>query len=292
MFNIETHIKAGSVQEAISLLMENPNARLIAGGTDVLIKLREGKPAFRHLVDIHGLAELNGIEKLPDNTLVIGSGTTFTQAIESDLIQTHIPILTDAAGSVGGPQIRNVATIGGNICNGVTSADSASPLFSLNALLSLQGPDGTRHLPIADFYKGPGRVDLGPGEILTAIRIRPEDYEQAFGYYYKYAMRNAMDIATIGCAVCLKTSGGTLTDYRLAFGVAGPVPIRCREAEKAVKGHPLTPALLEKIAATVVRDVNPRTSWRASKEFRLNIITELSKRATKEALMRAGEELS
>lgn len=291
MFDISSHKKAGSVKEAISLLKENPDAKLIAGGTDVLIKLREGKKQFSHLVDIHGLKELNFIKKDGDNTIVIGSGTVFSQVIESDIINTHIPMLVDAAQSVGGPQIRNIATIGGNICNGVTSADSASPLFALNAVVSVKGSKGSRDIPIADFYLGPGKVDLKHGDVLTAIKISSENHDHAFGCYYKYAMRNAMDIATIGCAVNLKTKNGRLQDYRIAFGVAGPVPMRCPRAENMARGQALSSRLIEDISQAVTKEVTPRTSWRASREFRLNIITELAKRATIKALKRAGEEL-
>jgi xanthine dehydrogenase FAD-binding subunit len=262
MFDISSHKKAGSVKEAISLLTENPDAKLIAGGTDVLIKLREGKKQFSHLVDIHGLKELNFIKKDGDNTIVIGSSTVFSQVI-----------------------------VGGNICNGVTSADSASPLFALNAVLSVQGSEGARDIPIADFYLGPGKVDLKHGEVLTAIKIFSENHDHAFGCYYKYAMRNAMDIATIGCAVNLKIKNGRLQDYRIAFGVAGPVPMRCPRAENMARGQALSSRLIEEISQAVTKEVTPRTSWRASREFRLNIITELAKRATIKALKRAGEEL-
>lgn len=292
MFDIKACHKARSVDEAIGLLATHHNTRLLAGGTDILIKLRHGKAGFDELVDIHGLPELRYIRQDDAGNILIGSGTVFADIIESKLLQDRIPMLCDAAQSVGGPQIRNVATIGGNICNGVTSADSAPGLFALNAVLQIQGIGGLREVPIEKFYLGPGEVDLQRSDVVTAIKITPENYKGAFGYYYKYAMRDAMDIATIGCAVTLKTAADTITDYRIAYGVAGPVPIRCPQTEKAVAGQKITPALLEMIAETVVGDVNPRTSWRASKEFRLNIIAELSQRATRQALDRASQGIS
>ncbi len=291
MFDLKTHIKANSVDDAIALLMKNPNARLVAGGTDVLIRLREGKQEFSDLVDIHGLKELRFIRLDDEKNLLIGSGAVFTDIIESDTIKTYIPMLCEAAQSIGGPQIRNIATIGGNICNGVTSADSASSLFALNASVVIKGDKKIREIPISDFYLGPGRVDLRKGEVLTTIKISPENYEGSFGYYYKYAMRNAMDIATIGCAVSLKTKDHKLTDFRIAYGVAGPVPIRCPNTENAVINKTVSKMLLEEISHTIESDVSPRTSWRASREFRMNLIKELSKRATKEALKRAGEDV-
>jgi len=291
MFDIKKHIKANSVDHAIALLQENPDARLIAGGTDVLIKLRDGKSGFSELVDIHGLEELKVIRRDKKNNILIGSGATFMDIIQSDIIKNHLPMLCEAASSVGGPQVRNVATIGGNVCNGVTSADSASSLFALNAILEIRGKGLTRQTPVSKFYLGPGKVDLKKGEILTAFKITPENYQGYFGNFYKYAMRDAMDIATIGCAVSLKTKNHILTDFRIAFGVAGPVPLRCPKTENAVMNQKVSENLLDEISQTIETDVSPRTSWRASREFRMNLIKELSKRATKEALTRAGEEV-
>lgn len=272
-------------------MIENPKAKLIAGGTDVLIKLRDGRPGFSELVDIHDLKELKEIRMDTKNNILIGSGAAFTDIIQSDIIKKYLPMLCEAAQSVGGPQIRNVATIGGNVCNGVTSADSAPGLFALNAVLEIRGKETTRQIPIADFYLGPGKVDLKKGEILTFFKITPENYQGYCGYYYKYAMRDAMDIATISCAVSLKTKKHLLVDFRIAYGVAGPVPIRCPKTEKTVMNKKVGKSLLDDISRIIETDVNPRTSWRASREFRMNIIKELSKRATKEALIRAGEEV-
>lgn len=291
MFDLKKHLMANSVDHAIELLAANPESRLIAGGTDVLIKLRHGKPGFSELVDIHGLEELRYIKLDTDGNILIGSGTHFTDIIDSKLLQEKIPMLCDAAESIGGPQVRNVATIGGNICNGVTSADSGPGLFALNTILQIKGVNGIREIPIEEFYLGPGRVDLQQGDILTAFKITFENYNHYSGYYYKYAMRDAMDIATIGCAVSLKVEAKKIIDYRIAYGVAGPVPIRCPGVESAVAGQEVSADLIDLIANKVAGDVNPRTSWRASKEFRMNIIEELACRATKKAIQRAGEEV-
>lgn len=288
MFHIKSYEKAKSIDHAISLLKENEKARPLAGGTDVLIRLREGKKSFQHLVDIHDLKELEQRRIREDGTLRIGSGVTFTQAIQSDLVNRQIPILAEAAATVGGPQVRNVATIGGNICNGVTSADSAPALMCLNAILQLEGPSGKRLVHISDFYLGPGKVDLKQDEILTAFLIRAEEFEETAGTYTKYAMRNAMDIATIGCAALCRLDGNHLDDLRLSFGVAAPTPIRCESTEKAVKGQTISQTLIRDIENLVQNDVTPRTSWRATQEFRRQIIKELAGRVVAEAIKRAG----
>ncbi|MCK5342338.1 MAG: xanthine dehydrogenase FAD-binding subunit XdhB, partial [Candidatus Heimdallarchaeota archaeon] len=269
MFQFKSCDKAGTVREAIALLQKIPDARIISGGTDVLIKLHEGKKGYEHLVDIHDIEELKQISINKNGNIVIGSGASFVRISESPIIKKHINVLSVAVSTIGGPQVRNMATIGGNICNGVTSADSASTLFALNAVLNIEGADGKRDIPIGDFYLGPGKVDLKSHEILISISITPDNYKGYNGHFYKYAMRNAMDIATIGCSSVCKVENGCLIDLRLAFGVAGPVPLRCTSTEKMAAGEKIDSELLNKIADNVRNDVNPRTSWRASKEFRL-----------------------
>ena len=288
MFQFKNCEKADTVSEAIALLQRIPDARIIAGGTDVLIKLHEGKKGYENLVDIHGIEELKQISINKNGDIVIGSGVSFIKITESLIIKEHINVLSIAVSSIGGPQVRNMATIGGNVCNGVTSADSASTLFALNAVMNIEGADGKRDIPIADFYLGPGKVDLKSHEILVSITITPDNYVGYGGHFYKYAMRNAMDIATIGCSSVCKVEGGRLIDLRLAFGVAGPVPLRCTSTEELATGEEINSQLLDKIADNVQNDVNPRTSWRASKEFRLQIITELARRVTVQAIEEAG----
>jgi len=288
MFNFKSYAKAGSIQEAIQLLEQNPEAHLIAGGTDMLVKLHKGKAQFDHLIDIHDIAELNFITKNDDGDIVIGPLSCFAHVAESALIRKHIPVLSEAILTIGGPQVRNMATIGGNLCNGVPSADSATPLVALNAVVTIEGEDGPRQMPLESFFVGPSRVALEQHEILTAITVTHDNYADYYGHFHKYAMRGAMDISTIGCSAVCKIEDGTLQDLRLAFGVAAPVPIRCKETEAKVRGRKITPELLTDIAKAVTADVRPRTSWRAAKEFRLQIITTLARRVVEQAILNAG----
>lgn len=294
MYDVAKITIAHSIPEALEALEQNPDAVLIAGGSDVLIKIREGRLAGCSLVSIHGIEAMKGISMEADGTIVIKPGTSFTGVTNDPIIQKHLPMLGAAVDQVGGPQVRHIGTIGGNVCNGVTSADSASTLFTLNAVLELTGKSGTRTLPIADFYKGAGKVDLAHGELLTAIRITKENYEGFGGHYIKYAQRDAMDIATLGCAVSVKLNSAkdSIEDVRLAFGVAAPTPIRCPLAENAIKGQKLSEELYKVFGAQAVQEVNPRTSWRASKEFRLQLVKELSGRALKQAVLFAGGEIN
>ena len=290
MYDIEKIHEAASVAEAVELLNAHPAAKIIAGGSDVLIKIREGKMAGCELVSIFGIDELKGVKLEADGTIVIGPVTSFSNITKDPIIQKYIPVLGAAVDQVGGPQIRNIGTIGGNISNGVTSADSASTLFALDAKLEITGPSGIRKVAIQDYYTGPGKVDLKTGELLTAIRIEKPSYEGFSGHYIKYAMRNAMDIATLACVatVRLNAAKDAIEEMHLALGVAGPIPMRCPNTENAVKGKKIDQSLFELVGKTVLTEVNPRTSWRASKEFRLQLVEELSKRALKQAIIFAG----
>ena len=295
MYDMKALYQAASVEEAVALRLEHPEAQIIAGGSDVLVQMREGKRAGAELISIYGIDALRGVSMEPDGTLRIGSLTSFSHITRDPLIQKYINVLGEAVDQVGGPQIRNIGTIGGNTCNGVTSADSASTLHAWDAAIELTGKNGVRRLPIHDFYIKAGKVDIRAedGEIQTAVLIPKESYEDCFGHYIKYAMRNAMDIATLGTSVNVRLSADkkTVERARVAFGVAGPVPLRAATAEAMAKGQIVSLELAERFAQAVTADINPRDSWRAAKDFRLHIAVESAKRAFIESVKLAGGEL-
>jgi xanthine dehydrogenase FAD-binding subunit len=293
MYDMKALYEAASVADAVALRVAHPEAQIIAGGSDVLVQMREGKRAGKELISIYGLDELRGVSLDAEANLRIGSLTSFSHITRDPLIQKYINVLGEAVDQVGGPQIRNIGTIGGNTCNGVTSADSASTLHAYEAVIELTGPDGVRREPIHDFYIKAGVVDLRPGEIQTAILIPKASYEGTFGHYIKYAMRSAMDIATLGTSVNVRLSPDkkTVERCRIAFGVAGPVPMRAQRAEAAANGRALTPELPEAFARAVLEDINPRDSWRASRDFRKHIAVESARRAFIESVKLAGGEL-
>ena len=201
MYDMKALYQAKSVKDAVALRLAHPEAQIIAGGSDVLVQMREGRRAGAELISIQTLDEIRGVSLETDGTLRIGSLTSFSHITRDPLIQKYIHVLGEAVDQVGGPQIRNIGTIGGNTCNGVTSADSASTLHAWDAVVELTGPEGVRRQTIRDFYIKAGKVDIREGEIQTAILIPKESYENCFGHYIKYAMRNAMDIATLGTSV-------------------------------------------------------------------------------------------
>ncbi len=290
MYDITGFYAAKSVADAVRALSAQPDAILIAGGTDVLISVREGKLSGRPLVSIHGLPELTGVRMEADGTLWIGACTPFSDLSAHPLIREHAQMLGEAVNEVGSPQIRHMGTIGGNLANAATSADSAPSLFAMNAELELTGADGSRRLPIAEFYTGPGKSVRRHEEILTAIRIKKTEYEHFYGRYIKYGKRNAMEISTLGCAAWVHLAeDGKIEDLRLAFGVAAPTPIRCAAAEALAKGQMPEESLYDRLAEQVRREITPRSSWRASAEFRLQIAGEMTRRAVREAVERAKE---
>jgi xanthine dehydrogenase FAD-binding subunit len=293
MFDIEALFEAHSADEAIALLVLHPEARIIAGGSDILIKIREGSLAGCTLVSIQTIDSLRGVSMDADGALRIGALTSFSRVARDPLVLTHIPVLAEAALTVGGPQLRNTATIGGNICNGASSADSASTLVAYEALLEYRGSGGTRIVPISAHYVGAGKTALAHDEILQSIIIPQASYERCFGCYIKYAMREALDIATLGCSanVRLSADGRTIERARFGYGVAGPVPMRAFSAEAAATGRTIGMEAVEAAAKAALSDVQPRTSWRAAKEFRIHLAEELAKRTLAEALRRAGADV-
>ena len=295
MYDMKALYEATSVENAVALRLEHPEAQIIAGGSDVLVQMREGKRAGKELISIYGIDEMRGICIDEKEAIRIGSLTSFSHITKNPIIQEKMLVLGEAVDMVGGPQIRNIGTIGGNTCNGVTSADSASTLHAWEAIVELTGKNGKRYLPIKDFYLRAGTVDIRveDGEIQTAILIPKESYENCYGYYIKYAMRNAMDIATTGCSVnvVLSEDKKTIVRARIAYGVAGPVPMRAPHAEAAANGKPVSMETVQAFAASVLEDINPRDSWRASKAFRQHIAVEMAKRCLIEYIKRAGGEL-
>ena len=295
MYDMKALYEAASVENAIALRLAHPEAQIVAGGTDVFVQMREGKRAGKELISIHELKELSGICIDEEENIRIGSLTTFSHITKNPIIQEKINVLGEAVDMVGGPQIRNAGTIGGNTCNGMTSADSASTLHAWEAIIELTGQNGKRYLPIKDFYIKAGTVDLRveDGEIQTAILISKASYDNTAGFYIKYAMRNAMDIATTGCSVNCRLSPDkkTFERVRIAYGVAGPVPMRAPTAEETANGKPVTMETVDAFAKAVLEDIHPRDSWRASRAFRQHIAVELARRCLIESVKRCGGEL-
>lgn len=288
MFDLNSIYQAKTTQDAINALVSNPKSYIIAGGTDILIGMRDGMRVGGDFISIHGIEELCGVHLDENQNIHIRPCTTFREIAQSPIIQKHIPYFIDAINMIGSPQIRTVGTVGGNISNGFTTADAPPTLLALGASVIVSGPNGERKMPIEKYYIKPEVMDLKTGELLTDIIIPYENYSGYVGHYIKYAVRDAMDIALLGCAVVCKVSKDkkTVEYIRIAFGAAAPIPIRATSAEKKIKGREIDESLFKDIGTFCKSDVSPITCKRASKEFRMHLTEVLPGRALKKALER------
>lgn len=232
------YLRPDNLEEVLRLLKEHgPKATLIAGGTDVMVKIRNTKKAPEVLVSIRGLKDLRYIEKKSDYH--IGALTTHRMLEQSELVRTELSALHDGASRVGSVQVRNVATVGGNICNAAPSADTAGPLLVFDALVFMEGPEGKRSVPINEFFTGTYKTVLKKDEVLTEIKI-PGEMEHFGSAYWKHSRRKAMNLPILGISVSLKLDDEIITDTRIALTVAAPTPVRAYKAEDFLRGEPLS----------------------------------------------------
>lgn len=284
MFPIEKYHLATDVADAVAALERDADSILIAGGTDVLVRLHNGETSWGNLVDINHLDELREIRQDDEGNIFIGALASCSDIINHPLVRANVPMVAESLLTIGGPQVRNCATMGGNICNGAVSADSACATLVYEMELVIEGPRGRRLDSIHGFHTGPGRTSLQQGDIMTAFKIRPENFKNLSACYRKYAMRGAMDIATIGCGVGLRMEGDRIIDPKVAFTVAAPIPLRCRAAEAALVGKTLSAKTLDEMAEALMQEVKPRESWRAGKAFREHIIENLARQQVQRAV--------
>jgi len=263
-----------SLQEVMDLLKEHGNkAALIAGGTDVMVKIRKTRKAPDVLISLRRLEALRYIRK--NSGYHIGALTTHRMLEQSDMVRSELSALHDAASRVGSVQIRNVATVGGNICNAAPSADTAGPLLALDATAVLEGPNGRRRVPLTEFFAGTYRTVRQPDEVLVELDI-PETMGQFGSAYWKHSRRKAMELPLIGIAVAIKLSEdrGEIMDSRIALTVAAPTPIRAYLAEDFLKGKPLTDEVVQEAGriASSTDCCTIRTSLRCEAWYREDMV--------------------
>jgi carbon-monoxide dehydrogenase medium subunit len=282
----EYHTPA-SLPAALDLLaFYGADARLLAGGTDLLLAMKRRTAAPSHLINLKGIKELSGIRT--DSTgLVIGALTTIAEIHRSEVVRETYTPLWDAASVMASPQVRTLATIGGNLVSAVPSADTAPPLMVLSAQAHLTGPSGERTCPVEDLFAGPSACSIGPSEILTHITL---PVSKGRGAYLKLMRRAALDLALVGVAAFVTLdSANTCTFARVALGAVAPTPIRARAVEQLLEGNVLTEDLAARagrVSGTVCR---PITDVRATKDYRCSMVEALTKRALLEALKRSTQ---
>ena len=284
------YLQPKSINEAISLLESHgDSAKYVAGGTDVIVKCKEKKIAPHYLVSLRGLKDLAYIQRDAEGILRIGALTTHRMLETSPLIRSHYPAIHDAVQNIGSVQVRNVATIGGNICNAVPSADGIIPLLTLGAHLTLVGPKGKRSLPLKSFFLGPGQTLMDHGEILTEFFI-PTLLPRTTGGYIKHTRREAMElpILGVGMGLSLAEDKKTCTKVRVALGVAAPTPIRALLAEEYLTGKEVNEQTLAEVGTKAAQETKMRDSIRGQAWYRKEMVGVLISRLGLKCLERIG----
>lgn len=296
------YLKPKTLEEALSLLNQyGEKAKLIAGGTDVIVMIKQKKMAPEVLISLQEVPGLNRMEY--NGSLKIGPMVTHRAIEKSEIIRKQFTALTDAVDVLGSVQIRNVATIGGNLCTAAPSADTASPLLALGAQIKLKSLKKDRTLPLEQFFTGPGETALEKDEILTEIFI-PNPLPHTGSAYWKHQRRQALDLPILGVAVLLSLDKSTVTcsdllcttspistilhalegdelfckEVRIALSVAAPTPMRATKAETLLRGKKISDELLEEVAETAAKEAQPRDTIRGEAWYRRDMIRVLVKR--------------
>ena len=277
-----------SVREAVDLLAgHGSEARMLAGGTDILVLLRGGLPA-KLVVDVKDIPELNEITYDPVEGLTLGAAVPCYRVYGNRAVSRAYPGLIDAASLIGGTQIQGRASIGGNLCNAAPSADAIPPLIALEATVNIAGPGGSRQVAVEDFCTAPRQTVLARGEMVVSIHL-PPPAPGTGARYIRFIPRNEMDIAVAGAGVSVALDNGTFKSARVALASVAPTPLFVREAGEALAGQEVNEANVQK-AAEIARDAaRPITDMRGTIEYRKHLCEVLTRRALNTAIDRAKE---
>lgn len=280
------YLKPGNLSEALDLLAQRPEAAPLAGGTNVLVQIKEGHRSETALLSLKRLAELHHITRgdRPPHNLVIGAATTMKRIAEDSWIRQHYSALATAAGLVGSVQTRNMATVGGNLCNASPSADTAPPLLVFDARVTLASANGERTVPLAEFFTGPGATVLEKGELLKEVVVAPLA-EHTGSAYVRHIPRGAMDISVVGVAAAVSLNpDGTIGQARIALGAVAPTPMRARDAEGLLNGRSPSEDLLATAGDLAAAAAQPIEDVRASVAYRRHLVKMLTQQALQQAI--------
>lgn len=279
--------RASSPAEAAAIFRERGEGGLfLAGGTDLLVQIKEAHRPVRYVVSLNTMEGLDGIAE-EHGGLLIGARSRMAQVAAHPTVVQRFSALADGAGVVGSIQTRHMATIGGNVCNAAPSADTSPPLAVLDATLEVMGAAGEREISIGDFWTGPGRTVLQPGELVTRIRL-PRPGERSGSHYQRHTPRKVMDIAAVGTAVYLELDAeGTCTLARVALGAVAPTVIRAPQTEALLTGKRVDEAVASQAGSMAASEARPISDQRGSAEFRRHLVGVMTKQSVLRALERA-----
>lgn len=254
--------------------LQEPDAQVLAGGTDLLVRLRaqrkEGRALPGALVRLDGIEALRGVTQQGDGAVRLGAACTHAELLAHPLVRAELPELAAALAELGSPPIRNMGTLGGNVCTASPAGDCLPPLTVLGAEVELASRVGTRRMALAEFITGPGRTRLAPGEVLAAVLVPPARNFQV-RHFEKVGRRGALAVAVVSLAALLRLERGRVAEARLAWGSVGPTIWRCPEAEAALVGRKPTLTALSAAAALVRENIRPIDDVRASADYRRQV---------------------
>jgi CO/xanthine dehydrogenase FAD-binding subunit len=274
--------RVANEQELLNGLTQ-PGSAILCGGTDVMIKMRTGTIQPDILLDVSQIDSLRGI-RVEEAFLLIGAATTESEIIASPLVQQHVPLLASVLKQLGSVQIRNRGSLGGNVVNASPAADSAIPLLVYDTALLLVGTNSERWVQLEDFFTGPGRTILEPGEFIRTLRL-PMPGGDYRSFFHKVGKRNALTIAIASLGVLLRLDSDILQDVRIAVGSVAPTPKRLRDVEAELAGRTLDEATIAAARDLIVNAIAPISDVRASADYRKNVIGDLLVRALRAQLL-------
>jgi carbon-monoxide dehydrogenase medium subunit len=276
-----------SLDDCLRLLAQRgPETRLLAGGTDLLPQMKNGVVIPKRVIDLSGVARVKILE-CDAKGLRIGSAVPARQVELDTRVRDTYTAVAESAALLGSVQVRNLASVGGNICNAAPSADMAPPLIAMEAQAVIAGPKGERRVPLSDFFTGVRKTVVGPDELLVEIFV-PAPGPHSGGCYIRHTPRRELDIAVVGVSSQVTIANGVCAKARIALAAVAPTPVRATAAEAALEGKPLTPELIERAADLAGQAAKPISDQRGSADFRRHLVRVLTRRTLTTALARAG----
>lgn len=284
------YVAPRSLAEAFAALGNGKRSLMLAGGTDVIVQLREGRKQCDQVIDLKHIPEMMAMASRPDGSLEVGAAVPLARIYEDATVRARLPALVDAASIIGGTAIQSRASLGGNLCNASPAADSSPALMVLGARLNIVSPSGSRELAVEEFFGGPGRNALQPGEILASIRI-PAQPDRSAAYYHRFIPRNEMDIAVAssGVRIQLAADGATIEGARVALGAVAATPIMVPAAAAALVGRPAGPEAFAAAGQAAADAATPIDDMRGGAAQRKHLARILTIRALEGALQRLRE---
>lgn len=286
-----SYIAANTIPEAVALLDEKgENARILAGGTDLIVQVREARRDVDWIIDIKSIPEVNALDYNADTGLVLGAAVECYKIYADDAVCNAYPGLIDATKIIGGTAIQGRAAVGGNLCNASPAADGIPPLIVLNATCVIAGPNGEREVPVEQFCTAPGQTVLKNGEMLVSIKI-PAPESNSSSYYLRFIPRNEMDIAVVGAgaSVVLDDTKQTIVSARIALAAVAPTPLFAEEASARLAGREISDAAIDEAAEAAKPIARPISDMRGTAEQRTHLVGVLTRRALNGAIQRVRE---